>query len=69
MSERAEMRSIWYLVGLMLMAMGVLVVAGGVRDLLSPPAHATVMAHLHPNLWWGGVMLAAGALFFLTHRK
>jgi hypothetical protein len=68
-SEHAEMKSIWYLVGLMLMAMGALVVAGGVADVVSPPAHATVMARLHPNLWWGGVMLIAGAVFFLTHRK
>jgi hypothetical protein len=70
MSEQhAEMKSIWYLVGLLLMAMGALVLAGGVGDLLSPPRHPTVLAHLRPNLWWGGVMIVAGALFFLTHRK
>jgi FtsH-binding integral membrane protein len=70
MSEQhAEMKSIWYLVGLMLLAMGVLVLAGGVTDLLSPPARATILGHLRPNLWWGCVMIVAGALFFLTHRK
>jgi hypothetical protein len=70
MSEQhAEMKSIWYLVGLMLLVMGALVLAGGVADLASPPAHATVMAHLRPNLWWGAVMMVAGAVFFLTHRK
>jgi hypothetical protein len=63
------MKSIWYLVGLMLVAMGVLVLAGGVGDLVSPPAHATVLARLRPNLWWGAVMMIAGAVFFLTHRK
>ncbi len=70
MSEQtAAMKSIWYLVGLMLMAMGALVLAGGVGDLASPPAHATVLAHLRPNLWWGAVMVVAGAVFFFTHRK
>jgi hypothetical protein len=70
MSEQhAEMKSIWYLVGLMLLAMGVLVLAGGIGDLISPPAHATVLARLRPNLWWGAVMMIAGAVFFLTHRK
>jgi hypothetical protein len=70
MSEQhAEMKSIWYLVGLMLLAMGALVLAGGIGDLISPPAHATVLARLRPNLWWGAVMMIAGAVFFLTHRK
>jgi len=63
------MKSIWYLVGLLLSVMGLLVLAGGVGDLLSPPAHTTVLAHLRPNLWWGAVMLVAGLVFFLTHRK
>jgi hypothetical protein len=69
MSELAEMKSIWYLVGLMLLAMGALVLAGGIGDLISPPAHATVLARLRPNLWWGAVMMIAGAVFFLSHRK
>ena len=63
------MKSIWYLVGLMLAVMGLLVLAGGIGDLLAPPARTTVLAHLRPNLWWGAVMLVAGAVFFLTHRK
>jgi len=69
MSDReAGMKSIWYLVGLLLLAMGLLVLAGGVADLLSPP-RPTVLAHLRPNLWWGALMVAAGTIFYLTHRK
>jgi hypothetical protein len=67
--QTTGMKSIWYLVGLLLLAMGLLVLAGGIGDLVSPPAHPTVLAHLRPNLWWGAVMLAAGAIFFLTNRK
>jgi hypothetical protein len=67
--QTSSMKSIWYLVGLLLMALGALVLAGGVGDLVSPPARATVLAHLRPNLWWGAVMLLAGAAFFLTHRN
>jgi hypothetical protein len=69
LDQTTGMRSIWYLVGLLLMAMGLLVLAGGIGDLLSPPARATVLANLRPNLWWGAVMLAAGAIFLLTHRR
>jgi hypothetical protein len=67
--QTTGMKSIWYLVGLMLAAMGLLVLAGGIGDLVSPPASPTVLANLRPNLWWGAVMLAAGAIFLLTHRK
>jgi hypothetical protein len=67
--QATGMKSIWYLVGLLLLAMGLLVLAGGIGDLVSPPARPTVLAHLRPNLWWGAVMLAAGAIFFLTNRK
>jgi len=69
LDQTTGMKSIWYLVGLLLMAMGLLVLAGGIGDLVSPPASLTVLAHLRPNLWWGGVMLVAGAVFFLTHRR
>ncbi len=67
--QASSMKSIWYLVGLLLMVMGALVLAGGIGDLMSPPAHATVLARLRPNLWWGVVMILAGAVFFLSHRK
>ena len=69
LDQSAGMKSIWYLVGLLLLAMGLLVLAGGIGDVVSPPARPTVLAHLRPNLWWGAVMLAAGAIFFLTNRK
>jgi hypothetical protein len=26
------------------------------------------MARLRPNLWWGAVMMLAGAIFVFTHR-
>jgi hypothetical protein len=68
-AQERGIRSIWYLSGMMLAAMGLLVLAGGIADLLSPPAHPTVLAHLRPNLWWGAVMVAAGGTFLLTHRR
>jgi hypothetical protein len=63
------MKSIWYLVGLLLLVMGALVLLAGIIDLLNPPATPKVLAGLHPNLWWGGIMVAAGALFYFTQRK
>jgi hypothetical protein len=63
------MKPIWYFVGLFLMIMGVLVLGNGIYDFLFPPEHTTVLAELHPGIWWGGVILAVGALYYWLNRK
>lgn len=52
---------IWFFVGVILAVYGVLVVIAG---LVYPNAN-TVLANTYPALWWGGVMLVAGALFLV----
>jgi len=69
MSGQKGMKSIWYFVGLVLIAMGGLVFIAGVLDIISPPARITVLADLHTSLWWGLIMLAAGIIFFISNRK
>jgi FtsH-binding integral membrane protein len=68
-SETPKMKSIWYFVGLMLLVMGSLVLLAGLIELVSPSVRATVLSETHPGVWWGIVMVAAGALFFLKNRK
>jgi hypothetical protein len=63
------MRPIWYFVGLYLLITGVIVTVAGVSDFVSPPAQKTVLAELHPGLWWGGFIVLAGVLFLLFNRK
>ena len=63
------MKPIWYFVGLFLTATGVIVLASGIYDLVNPPVQKTVLADLHAGVWWGGVILLAGVIFFLTNRK
>ena len=67
-SEAPKMKSIWYFVGLMLLVMGGLVLLAGLIELVSPSARQTVLAELHPGIWWGAVMLIAGTIFFLKNR-
>jgi hypothetical protein len=67
--ETKEMKPIWYFVGLMLSTMGAVVLIAGVANYLSPPARVTVLSRLHPELWWGMVMIAAGLIFFFTNRQ
>jgi hypothetical protein len=62
------MKPIWYFVGLVLLSMGSLVFLTGIYILAFGVAQTTVLAGLHPNIWWGALMVAVGAVFFLKNR-
>ncbi len=68
-SEAPKMKSIWYFVGLMLLVMGGLVLLAGLIELFSPSARQTVLADIHPGIWWGAVMIFVGAIFFVRNRR
>jgi hypothetical protein len=59
MTQSNEPLPIWFFVGLILLAYGLLVVLSG----LVYPNPATVLGHLRPALWWGAIMLVAGGGF------
>ncbi len=63
------MKPIWYFVGLLLLIMGTIVFVAGVFTFINPPPEQKVLASLHPDLWWGGVMMMSGAVFLLANRK
>jgi hypothetical protein len=63
------MKPIWYFVGLMLTAMGAVVLVSGLIDYSGERTAKTVLSELHPALWWGAVMIVAGLIFFLANRK
>jgi len=60
-----KMLPIWFWIGSILTAYGLIVLGIGVFY-LSHPQTKTVLAHTNPNLWWGGIMLATGAVFLVT---
>lgn len=68
-AEVPKMKPIWYFVGLVLLTMGGLVFLAGILEFISPSERRTVLAELHPGIWWGAVMLIGGAIFFLKNRK
>jgi hypothetical protein len=63
------MKTIWYFVGLLLLIMGTIVTISGVYSLINPPIQQKVLSELHPDLWWGIVMIVAGSIFLLTNWK
>ncbi len=68
MSEQG-MKPIWYFVGLIILVIGVLVFCNGLYLLLNPPVAKTVLAEIHPNLWWGAIMIVFGGVLYLKMRK
>lgn len=68
MSEETKgMKPIWYFVGLMMLIMGILIMGSGVYYLIYPSQSTTVLQELHPDLWWGAVMAAFGAVLLWTN--
>ncbi len=63
------MKPIWYFVGVLLVIMGGIITAEGVRLVLSPSGKETVLGSTHPDIWWGGFMFLAGLAFVLRNRK
>ncbi len=55
--------SIWFFIGVLLTAYGVLITASGIYGLFSPPEHPVVLAKLHAGIWWGAVLLFIGLFY------
>lgn len=56
--------SIWFFIGICLLVDGVLIgVAGLFEWFVRPPAKPVVLYELHANVWWGALLLIAGAIY------
>lgn len=63
--HRPGMLSIWFFIGVLLLAYGVLILGAGLYELVSPPARPVVLAELHAGIWWGALLIVLGALYTL----
>jgi len=59
------MISIWFFIGVLLLAYGVLILGAGIYDLLNPAAHPVVLAGLHAGIWWGVLLIVLGVVYSL----
>ncbi len=63
------MKSIWYFVGLLLAMTGAIIAGSGIYSWIHPPTPPKMLASLHPDLWWGALMLVFGLAFAFFNRR
>jgi hypothetical protein len=61
--HRSDMISIWFFIGALLLVYGLLILGAGLHDLVAPAKHPVVLASLHANIWWGGLLIALGVIY------
>ena len=66
--HRPGMISIWFFIGTLLLAYGVLIFGAGLYELVSPPEHPVVLANLHAGIWWGALLIALGTVYTLKFK-
>jgi hypothetical protein len=72
MHEGRGLISIWFFIGVLLTAYGVIILGNGIYELFSPPEHQVVLANLHAGVWWGILLLLIGLFYtirFLPRKQ
>jgi hypothetical protein len=57
------MVSIWFLIGLLLTAYGLIISAVSIYQYFVPPAAPPVLAGLHAGIWWGLFIFLMGLFY------
>jgi len=65
MSEGRRMIPVWFFVGVILLIYGVLILATGLYEFSHPSS--TVLANLHPAVWWGALLTILGGIYVYLH--
>ncbi len=58
-----ERISIWFFIGGVLLAYGILILGSGLYELVSPPEQKVVLSELHAGIWWGALLIVLGAFY------
>jgi len=64
--HRPGMLSIWFFIGVLLLAYGILIFGAGVLEWSNPAP--VVRADLHASVWWGALLLVLGAVYTVRFR-
>ena len=63
------MKPIWFFVGLILLIMGGIIVLTGIYFIIYPSADKKVLSDLHPDLWWGAIMVIVGLIYVIKNKN
>jgi hypothetical protein len=63
MPAEQERISIWFFIGMLVFAYGIVITGAGIYEVFVPPAHPVVLASLHAGVWWGALMLILGGFY------
>jgi asparagine N-glycosylation enzyme membrane subunit Stt3 len=66
MAEDHHIIPVWFFVGVILFLYGLLILGSGIYQVSHPPG--TVLAHLRPALWWGGLLAIIGVIYIYLFR-
>jgi hypothetical protein len=67
--ETKEMKPIWFFVGLLMLIMGLIILSSGIFYAINTPENPLTLYHLHPDIWWGGLMSIVGIIFLWVSNR
>lgn len=68
-NDKKGMRSIWYFVGLIMAAIGLIEMSAGIYDLFFPFTKDVKLANLHANIWWGILITITGLIYIVKNKN
>lgn len=58
--------SIWFFIGVLLTAYGVLILGAGIYGYYYPPRNSqVVLSELHMGIWWGALLFIIGMIYVI----
>ncbi len=60
--------AIWFFIGLMLTAYGLLILAYGLYEIVTGNLANVQLANLHTPVWWGAILLLVGLMYVIKFR-
>lgn len=63
--EKTHQIQIWFFIGGLLGIYGIIILCTGIFHLFHPPARQLDMSHLHPDIWWGGLLVVIGLIYLI----
>jgi hypothetical protein len=65
--QESHQLPIWLFIGALLGVYGVIILATGIVNWVSPPAHPMAMSQFHPDVWWGLLMTVIGTIYCVKY--